>query len=107
MTILCSYCKKQIDELCPHCGMPAYRAKFQPAFSIYCFRRALLTVLMRVVYGPILREPYICASMTCRQIVFAPGLGGESTGVCDDCHSKVYANVSAADAKKAADLGVN
>ena len=107
MTIICSYCKMRIDELCPHCGMPAHRVNFRPEFSIHCLRRALLILTLRLVYGGILREPYICASMRCRQIFFAPGLGGVDTAVCDDCHAKVYANFSAADANKAADLGVN
>lgn len=108
MTIICAWCKKEIDECCPTCGVPAYRIDFQRALFLRNWRLAVLLLGMRLVYGPILRAAgaHVCPSINCLQIFFMEGLGGVSHGSCRECLAKTRNEYSAA-AKRAAAMEVN
>jgi hypothetical protein len=87
MTIVCGWCRKEIREMCPHCGMAAAPIEFRWRFFLSDFRAALPLLALWIRYRHLVDRLFTCGGV-CPQVLFLKGLGGVSHGICEECNTK-------------------
>jgi hypothetical protein len=88
MTQICGWCKKELGEICPHCGSTAIPMLFRWRFFLRGFHGALQLLGLLIAYRRLLMGCMFQCTGVCLQVLFLKGLGGISHGVCPECKMK-------------------
>jgi hypothetical protein len=87
MTVTCSWCLKEMGEICPHCGRPAIPVVFEWRLLFANLRIVILLAALGMLRHKWTEARlYLCTpGSSCRQVLFLRGLGGASHGICNAC----------------------